>query len=373
MSVHSRAVSLLLLAVLRVAHGDSSHQLHFRKADTQTLRAVAGLKGHHYHEPVGSGNDGHLVADQGFWFSNFTVGASQNLELLVDTGSTSVIVNPGLYRPSPGGIITGKPFQISYGTTNSDGTGDVTANGTVYKDIVSQHGGGAKLVVRHQGLGDIRWPASPAPLPHDGIVGFCGSAESSALGETPFIHNLCDQGALSACRFGLALHTNLTGDIYYGALPTDLLAHDLVSAPIHREWTIRDALALTLDGKTIRPSVNISTDSGRAVVLGPTDQVTQLFEAAGVQVVRSGDGTVTTVTGYYDCRAPPKIGFSLAGQTFDIVPAALAYARRGHNCTASVKGASSLDNWWLIGQPFFQGRYVDHDIQAQRMGFANLK
>jgi hypothetical protein len=36
-----------------------------------------------------------------FWFGNFTVGDSQNLDLLVDTGSSDLIVNPGEYaKPS---------------------------------------------------------------------------------------------------------------------------------------------------------------------------------------------------------------------------------------------------------------------------------
>lgn len=34
-----------------------------------------------------------------YWFANFDVGDSKNVKLLVDTGSTDLLVNPGMYVP----------------------------------------------------------------------------------------------------------------------------------------------------------------------------------------------------------------------------------------------------------------------------------
>lgn len=60
----------------------------------------------------------------GFWFGSFTVGASFNLTMLIDTGSTDVIVNSGLYKPSTSSLDIYQGFTSTYGTTASDGTGN---------------------------------------------------------------------------------------------------------------------------------------------------------------------------------------------------------------------------------------------------------
>lgn len=111
------------------------------------------------------------------------------------------------------------------------------------------------------------------------------------------------------------------------------------------------------------------TDSGTTVIFGPTSQVTNLFKKAGIQAVRTQNG----ITGYYKCSAPPVIGLSLGGKNFNILPEALAFAKNGDNCTASVHGSNAFGGAWLVGQAFFQGRYIDHNVGEGTMGFADLK
>lgn len=50
------------------------------------------------------------------------------MEILIDTGSADAILNPGIYEPSSGSFDTGKPFRISYATTNPDGSGTLTVS-----------------------------------------------------------------------------------------------------------------------------------------------------------------------------------------------------------------------------------------------------
>jgi hypothetical protein len=64
-----------------------------------------------------------VTSDAGFWFADFTVGASRNLSLLVDTGSADVGLNTGKYKPSGQGIDLNTTGQDSYGTTQSNGCG----------------------------------------------------------------------------------------------------------------------------------------------------------------------------------------------------------------------------------------------------------
>lgn len=71
---------------------------------------------------------------QSFWFGSFDVGNSKNLTLLIDTGSSDVIVNPGLYKAGPHSVDTHSTFTITYGTTESDGSG----TGTVCMHILDQ-------------------------------------------------------------------------------------------------------------------------------------------------------------------------------------------------------------------------------------------
>ena len=64
-----------------------------------------------------------LTFDEGFWFADFTVGASKNLSLLVDTGSADVGLNTGKYKPSKQAINLNMTGQDTYGTTQSNGCG----------------------------------------------------------------------------------------------------------------------------------------------------------------------------------------------------------------------------------------------------------
>jgi pepsin A len=67
-----------------------------------------------------------LIIPQSFWFGSFDVGDSKNLTLLIDTGSSDVIVNPGLYKRGPQSVDTHSTFTNTYGTTESDGSGTGT-------------------------------------------------------------------------------------------------------------------------------------------------------------------------------------------------------------------------------------------------------
>lgn len=237
------------------------------------------------------------------------------------------------------------------------------AKGKVYKDVITQHG--ANLTVSQQYLGAVTSPLSPPTFPHDGLIGYAG-IDSSALQQTPFFHSLCDQGSLSSCRFGLALKADQTGTLYYGSVATESFSGSLISVPALDEWVINGDV--TLNGVTVQRNATIATDSGTTVIFGPTSQVKTLFQQAGVQAVEDVNG----ITGYYACDAPPTIGLAFDGINFNILPEAQAFSQDGNNCTSSIHGSDEFDGLWLVGQAFFQGKYVDHNVDAGTMGFATL-
>lgn len=179
-------------------------------------------------------------------------------------------------------------------------------------------------------------------------------------------------------------------------------------APLYDgEWSLHGDI--TANGKVIEKDAFIVTDSGTTIVFGPLASVQTLFDAAGIQSVVVPNTTAdapTTLTGYYSCSNPPKLGFGFPSASdtaaaranysspvskfstiFNILESQLAESKNGDNCTAVIHGTDQFDVW-LVGQgefplsnfgrrlmcgiAFFQGRYIDHNVEEQTMGFANL-
>lgn len=134
---------LTLLATAQVVTADSSHPVHFRKVNASTARSISAYKNLTLH------GDGTLVNEQvilpstrlgqmlersliphnqGFWFSHFSVGASRNLEMLINTGSSDAILNPGVYDPSSASRDQKRDFHISYATAKPDGSGKLSVS-----------------------------------------------------------------------------------------------------------------------------------------------------------------------------------------------------------------------------------------------------
>lgn len=114
--------------------------------------------------------------------------------------------------------------------------------------------------------------------------------------------------------------------------------------------------------------MNIITDSGTTIIFGPTQQVRSVFNIAGIEYSEDSKG----ITGYYNCSSPPEIGFVFGGKTFNILASALAFKMDGDSCTASIHGTYDFGNSWLVGQAFFRGKYIDHNIDYGTIGFAEL-
>lgn len=126
---------LTLLAAMQAVQvqADSSHPLHMATVDAHTAHAMLNAKG------LAASRDGALYNEQGFWFSHFSVGGSPDLQILIDTGSSDTILNPGVYKKSSTGVDTGKTFRISYATTNPDGSGTLSVHQTAKQSIAEQN------------------------------------------------------------------------------------------------------------------------------------------------------------------------------------------------------------------------------------------
>ncbi|KAJ5900940.1 acid protease [Penicillium subrubescens] len=232
------------------------------------------------------------------WFGSFDVGNSKNLTLLIDTGSSDVIVSPGLYKGGPHSVDTSSTFANTYGTTESDGS-EPEQSGAVYGR---------------------------------------------------FEHHLYYSGVGTLCR-----HCSQWKDLK------------------------KDALA--------------ELDTGTATVIGPLDDVIAIFKAASIRyVIQISEDSGTSVTGYFPCDRPPTLELSIPSQsnataaakqnsklvshhssTFNIAPDQwIAADNRSNNCTAILSGTDAfpIPDLWVVGQPFFHGTYVDHNLKDGTLGFA---
>lgn len=230
---------------------------------------------------------------------------------------------------------------------------------------MTQHG--ANLTVAQQVIGDIDSPSSPPTFPHDGLIGYASQGGAS-LHDKPFMQSLCSTGALSSCRFGLALGTDGTGQLHYGTVDTTSFSGELTAVKVDSLWSVPGGV--TVNGTVVSDNQELITDSGTTVIFGPSAAVSRVFKAAGITAKRNSNGGIE---GHYKCSKPPTVGFNLGGKNFNIDPEALAFKKNGDDCTASLIGNDDFGGNWLVGQAFFQGRYIDHNLDDNTMGFADLK
>ena len=69
-----------------------------------------------------------------------SVGDSKDVKLIIDTGSTDIILNKGVYKPSKNRIPypkKGRKYQAGFEGINRAGYGFISINGTVQYDTVS--------------------------------------------------------------------------------------------------------------------------------------------------------------------------------------------------------------------------------------------
>ena len=204
-------------------------------AYTKTLHAVSrhGL----------THNAGFAIApetlDAGFWYGIFSIGDSNNLSLLIDTGSTDLAVNPELYTPSPKSHNLHQRGRLQFYSAQADGCGFADVKYKTFTDEACFAG----MTSRNQTLAEVVKTPPPnhetiSKFPHDGLVGLGGTnASQTVLGGTPFFQQLCDQGAVKECRFGIAYGTEGRGKQILGGVDSELYHGELAFSPINTTYS----------------------------------------------------------------------------------------------------------------------------------------
>ncbi|KAJ5757802.1 acid protease [Penicillium nucicola] len=343
-------------------------------------RTESGFKPKHGIETVYGSNN--------FWFGSFDVGRTKNLTLLIDTGSADVILNSGLYKKGPHAVDTNQTFENHYGSTNSDGSGTGVVTGRLYNDTVKFGSLSARQTI---GVADPQADGSNL-IPADGIIGFAGEEVSAFHGATPFFQSLCNQRKVPECRFGITLGCN-RGTQVLGRLDKSLFQGELTTTSIVQEWVIFADLAF--NGKPFKKDVLVELDTGTGTIIAPPGEVVSVFEELKIQYFIHKSGDVTTVNGYFPCDQPPNFGISIPSLSNATAAAKadsklvshkssifniardqwVAEDNGNNNCTAIISGTSEITypGLWVIGQPFFHGHYIDHNVADSTVGFATAR
>lgn len=202
-------------------------------------------------------------------------------------------------------------------------------------------------------------------IPHDGIIGFGpASTEFPGKNATAWVETLCEDGDLSECRFGLALNSDKTGSLVIGELESSLYKNDLSVVSSSESWTVN--ADIYINGSVSTSDTQVLLDSGTATIVGPIDQVSEIFKSTGIQGVRSG----SSLFGYFPCDKPPTLGLGLPSQSdaaaaaknhstllsttstvFNVSSDQWAIANNGgNNCTALLSGQDFGEELWIFGQ-----------------------
>ncbi|KAI0763540.1 acid protease [Trametes elegans] len=337
-----------------------------------------------------------LQLNKGFWQGDFTVGP-QTFALTIDTGSFAALVKKGLYQPSASSQQTNISEWIQFNGASEDSTGPAQETVFFVRDTVEFAG----LTAQQFLVGNI---TDGDDLPGDGYEQYsCHpfilrlSGSGSVLGLSPpasdnedlsngqgIIETFCASGDLSPCQFGVALGKDGHGSLYLGELDKSKISGEITTLPTakHDTWTVTNSTPdnapfLVVDGKPFS-AIYATFDSGGPNLMGPLMQVRDLLKSVGYDVTEQTNDGITVALGTYDCaRTPARIGFSFppSGAVHYIDGAALELNRTadGKVCTANVLGTSTVDApQWSIGQTWFQGRYVQHDLDKNELSFADL-
>ncbi|KAK5168945.1 uncharacterized protein LTR77_006254 [Saxophila tyrrhenica] len=336
-----------------------------------------------------------------YWFANFSVGDADSVRLLIDTGSTDLLMNEGVYKPSKNQkpYKGHKNFTITYEGVSRGGFGFETLNGTTMTDTVSAGG----LTVKHQAMGSLtdykyyNTPPKPYAMQGDGIIGFAGARSSSFTpGANSWFWNLCKNKAISQCKLGLLFGTSGKGQTVLGKRATHHLKNPLTTVPdLENTYIVRGDI--TLNNHIVLRSQYLILDSGTDNIQAPLPAAHRLFSllnlhphtASGANPVHPHH-PVRELTAFFPCSRPPVLGFSFPphaelkpgqkARVFNVLPEAWGVYPHGEdNCTSILGGTNALDGLlgrgtgaWLVGQSFFQGHYVEFDLEGGTIGFGDL-
>ena len=196
-----------------------------------------------------------ISQEDGFLFTQFDVGESKNLSLILGTLLAPMFLNSGIYNPTTSAKKIDGFNGSLYGTLPfGDTCFRPDSNYSVYSDAISVHG----VRVADQRFASDLKASTPAlqkqvvEYPHDGILGLAGgTSEKTSFEGLPFLQSLCNQSRIDECRFGLALGPDANASLILGGVANELMEGEVASATLIEPgywWAVNGNV--TVNGET---------------------------------------------------------------------------------------------------------------------------
>jgi len=316
-----------------------------------------------------------IVHKTAYW-GNIKLGTPpQDFKVIFDTGSGNLILpanscnmagcNPH-HKYSPQQSSTGAPVVNEKGESSTEisfGTGDIS--GDYYKD---------QFCIADGMCTDIRFVAataqSPEPFsdtPFDGILGL-GFKDLSMGQHFNIVDDLVDSNVLPQGMFTVFLTDDGSSEITFGGYRPEMLASDIVWAPVTREsyWQV-GVEDITFDGSKTglcgAKGCQVAVDTGTSMLAGPTNLVDGLSNKLGAKDDCSNFASL------------PNIGFKIGDKILNLSPDDYMDKSTG-DCSFSLM---SLDvpppkgPLFIFGDPFLRRFATIYDRTGPRVGFAVAK
>jgi len=299
---------------------------------------------------------------------------AQEFKVIFDTGSGNLIVPSD--RCTEGGCRPHKKYASNASstaivTTNERGegsteitfgTGQITGNYMRDKVCI-----GEPLCIEASFISAVSETPEPfEDIPFDGIMGLGFSDLSMGKGFN-ILDDLAEKNMLPNGQFSFYLTDDGNSEVTFGGFRPELLASDIVWAPIKIQsyWQVSiDDIAINNNARQLcKDSCQVAVDTGTSMLAGPTDMINDL----------SGIVALKPDCSNYD--ELPTVGFMIGKRILNLKPDDYV-DRAADRCTFSLMPLDvppPKGPLFILGDPFLRRFVTIFDKENLRVGFAVAK
>jgi len=308
------------------------------------------------------------------YFGEISVGTPpQTMTVIYDTGSSNLWVpnkKPSFFSKhvtykhddSSTYVENGTVFEIAYGSGPVAGEysrdtmtiGDYECKDYLFAEVDDTSGLGLAYK-----LGKF-----------DGICGL-GFNTMSVDGVPTPLDALVATGEMEEQVFAFYLGDNADGELLIGGVDADHYTGDFQYVPVSRKayWQVKMD-ALKVNGQATGSCSAAIIDSGTSLLAGPSEDVTALAAAIGVEANSVGQYMVDC-----DIKNAPDITFTLGGVDYPLSFEEYII-KSGDQCILAIQGIdipAPAGPLWILGDVFMRKYYVKFDIAGEQIGIALAK
>jgi len=329
-------------------------------------------KAHHGHSAAShTKNAMEVIHKTAYWGTIMMGTPAQEFKVIFDTGSGNLIL-PSVGCDMPG-CNPHKKFDPKKSSTaktvvNERGEGSTEISfgtGQISGDYIED-----KFCVGGSICSQVRFIAaneeSPEPFeetPFDGIMGMGFNDLSMGKGFN-IVDDLNDSGQLPQGQFSVFLVDEGESEITFGGYRSEVLASDIVWAPVSRQsyWQVKIE-DITFDNTPTglcEGSCQVAVDTGTSMLAGPSDLVDKLNDKLAAKEDCTNFGSL------------PQLGFQIGDRVLNLDPEDYMDKSDG-DCSFSLMALDvppPKGPLFIFGDPFLRRFVTIYDRPGPRVGFA---